>query len=158
MSDKTKQNLKLEKKLVVFREGRLCKSLSVRAVSSRRTLAQLNHLLTYIIAPGPHPLLCVYSPNPFLQQMTGSPTEPARRFQLSCITMRAHPIMQREKEANLVAALLSTQRQLQRLHSADLASCGGAGHGCYITGWAWSRRGLRRGVSGEWTQDLQTNR
>lgn len=57
------------------------------SVSSRRTLAQLNYLLTCVIAPWPLPLLCVYTLNPFLQQMTGSPTEPVWRFQLSCITM-----------------------------------------------------------------------
>lgn len=120
--------------LVVFREGWLCESPSVTAVSSQRPPAQLNHLLTYITAPRPRPPLCVYSPNPFLQQMTGSPTEPVRRSWLRCITMRAHPIMQRGKEANLVAAQLSTQRHLRR-HSADPTGGGGAGQGCYITGW-----------------------
>lgn len=116
------------------------------SVSSRRPPAQLNHLLTYITAPGPRPPPCVYSPNPFLQQMTGSPTEPVRRSRPRCITTRAHPIMRRGEAANLVAAQLSTQRQLRR-HSADPAGGGGAGLGVlhHRVGGAYSEASAENG-------------
>lgn len=90
--------------LLAFCEGSLCESPSLCDVTvvtaslpppTPPPPVQLNHLLTYI--SGPRPLLRVYSPNPFPQQMTGSPSEPVRCSRLRCVTVRAHPIMHSER-------------------------------------------------------------